>query len=446
MTLRRPISRRTMLKGVGAAIGLPALEAMLPRTTLAAAETSWPKRIAFFFIPNGVEMDDWRPSKVGEDFDLPATLAPLANVRDRMNVLSGLTLHTARANGDGPGDHARSSAAFLTGRQPYKTAGSNIRIGVSVDQVAAGSLGKETRFNSLEVGLERGLNAGGCDSGYSCAYSSNISWRAESTPSAKEVDPRLVFDRLFGDGSKESEAARKIRDQYRKSILDFVLEDARSLQPKLSGADRRKLDEYFTGVREIEERVRHFADSKPTARPNLNVPEETPDDPAEHLRLLGDLITLAFQADLTRVATCMVGNEGSNRSYKMIDVAEGHHSLSHHGGDKEKRRQISKINLFHMTQMAYIVERMAQIAEGDGCLLDHSLIVYGSGIGDGNRHNHDDLPILTFGGLGGAIRTGRHVVYEKETPLCNLYLLILHSLGLRHESFGDSTGVLSGLT
>lgn len=432
-----------MLKGLGVAVGLPSLEAMLPRVAVGASPAvQWPKRLAFFYIPNGVHMDDWKPIKIGKEYRLPATLKPVESLREKMNILSGLTLNTARANGDGAGDHARSAAAFLTGRQPYKTDGSNIKIGVSVDQAAARILGRETRFPSLEVGIERGLNAGGCDSGYSCAYSSNISWRAESTPSAKEVDPKLVFERLFGDGSKESQDARKRRDQYQQSILDFVLEDAKAIEPKISGADRRKLDEYFTGVREIEQRVRHFANAKPVDRPNIAIPGETPDDPAEHIRLLGDLVVLAFQTDLTRVTTFMFANEGSNRSYKMIDVREGHHSLSHHENNQEKIRKIAKINLYHMSQLAYILDRMDAVKEGDATLLDHSLVVYGSGIGDGNRHNHDDLPILSFGGLGGTIQTGEHRQYRDETPLCNFYLSILQQLGIPAESFGDSTGPL----
>lgn len=445
--MTRRLSRRSVLKGLGVAIGLPSLEAMLPRLAYGASPTSsdWPKRLAFFYIPNGVHMPDWKPVKIGRNYELPATLAPLESLRAKMNILSGLTLNTARANGDGPGDHARSAAAFLTGRQPYKTDGSNIKIGVSVDQVAARVLGRQTRFASLEVGVERGLNAGGCDSGYSCAYSSNISWRAESTPAAKEVDPKLVFDRLFGDGSQQSDEARKRRDQYQQSILDFVLEDAKSIEPKISGADRRKLDEYFTGIREIEQRVRHFASARPVSRPSLAIPDETPDDPAEHIRLLGDLVVLAFQSDLTRVATFMIANEGSNRSYKMIGVREGHHSLSHHENNKEKQAQISKINLYHMTQMAYILDRMNSIAEGDATLLDHSLVVYGSGIGDGNRHNHDDLPVLSFGSLGGAFKTGEHFRYADETPLCNFYLAILHQLGIPEESFGDSVAPLKNV-
>lgn len=442
----RPISRRTLLKGAGVAIGLPVLEAMLPRTALAAAGQGWPTRTAFFFLPNGVFLPDWKPTQAGADFELPVTLQAFESFRSKMTVLSGLALDAGRAHGDGGGDHARAAATFLTGIHPVKTAGSNIRAGVSVDQIIAAEIGKQTRFASLELGLEQGLNAGGCDTGYSCAYSSNVSWRTPTMPSAKETNPKLVFERLFGgDNSGESEQSRRLRERTRRSILDFVQDDARSLQRSVSGSDRRKLDEYMTGIREIELRLEHFANSPRVKRPHIDIPEEKPNDFVPHFRLMGDLLVLAFQSDLTRVASFMVGNAGSNRAYKMIGVAEGHHSLSHHGEDPAKIEQIKKINQFHAAQFAYVLGKLDSIKEGDGTLLDHSLIMYGSGLGDGNRHNHDDLPIVYFGSSGGAFKTGQHFTFDSETPLCNFYVTLLQRLNVPYEKFGDAQSPIDSL-
>lgn len=442
----KAISRRTMLQGMGVAIGLPFLESMLPRTVLGGTSSAWPLRSAFFFIPNGVHLPDWQPTKEGKDFDLPLTLQNFEKFKDRLTVFTGLTLDAGRPHGDGAGDHARAGSTFLTGAHPVKTAGSNIRVGQSIDQVMATEIGRKTRFPSLELGLESGLNAGGCDSGYSCAYSSNISWRTPTTPSAKETNPKLVFARLFeGNHPGETAEGRARREKYQKSVLDFVMDDARSLEKRVSGSDRRKLDEYLTGIREIETRIEHFAQSHEVKKPNITIPEEKPDDFAEYFRLMGDLLLLSFQADLTRVATFMVGNAGSNRSYKMIDVPEGHHSLSHHGKDEAKQQKISKINQFHASQMAYVLNKMDQIKEGDGTMLNHSMIVYGSGLSDGDRHNHDDLPIVMLGKGGGALQTGQHIKLPNETPLCNLYLTMLKVMNVNATSFSDSRGLIESI-
>jgi hypothetical protein len=443
-----PISRRTVLKGLGTAIALPYLEAMLPRSVMAAPPTAAaPKRMAFLYVPNGIHMPEWTPEKLGKDFDLPKTLEPLAPYKDRLNVLSGLTLDKARANGDGPGDHARSLASFLTGKQARKTAGSDIRIGVSADQVAAQHVGSQTRFQSLELGCEPGRQAGSCDSGYSCAYSSNISWRGEATANAKEIDPKLVFERLFaGRNPGENAAAAAKREQYRKSILDSALEDANSLKAQLGSADVRKLDEYLESVRELENRIDKFRQPvDPRLASGMTKPEGVPKDYAEHLKLMGDLMVLAFRGDLTRVSTYVFANEGSNRSYSFLNVPEGHHDLSHHGGDKKKQEKIRQINTFHTTQLAYILGKMKAVKEGDGTLLDNVMLVYGSGIGDGNRHNHDDLPILLVGAGGGKLKTAQHVRYLRETPLTNLYLSLLDIFGARVSTLGDSTGRLTAI-
>ncbi len=446
----QPISRRTALKGLGAAIALPWLESMMPAVSFGfnAAAKRIPRRLAFLYIPNGVIVPAWTPTAEGVLAELPATLEPLAPFKNDLLVFSGLTCDKARPHGDGPGDHARAMSAFLTGSQPRKTSGADIKVGISIDQFAAQKVGNRTKFPSLELGCDRGLQAGNCDSGYSCAYSANISWRGESTPMAKEIDPRLVFERLFTDGpAGEIKESQYKRNEYKKSILDFVADDANRLKGKISATDQRKLDEYLTGVRELETRINRAGLENVKAPPGVAVPPGIPKEYADHIRLLCDLLVLAFQGDLTRVSTFVFANEGSNRSYKFIDVPEGHHDLSHHGGNKEKMDKIKQINRFHTTQLGYLLGKLKAAKESDGSpLLDHCMLLYGSGNGDGNRHNHDNLPILMAGRGGGTFKTGRHVVYPRETPLTNLFLEMLDRMGAPAEKFGDSTGRLDGLT
>ena len=450
----RPLHRRTILKGIGAAVALPWLEAMtarvLPATSSAyAGESGAPRRMAFLFTPNGIHMPDWTPRIEGTAFELPWILEPLALHKQELLVLSGLAQDQAQAHGDGPGDHARSAAVFLTGAHPVKTSGANLRVGVSVDQVAARAVGSATRFASLELGLEGGRQNGGCDSGYSCAYSNNISWRTPTTPSSKEVNPRLVFERLFLEGrpgeTKQERAARRAR---RASVLDLVGEDARRLHKQLGGADRAKMDEYLAGLREIEQRIerseRERAEGKdPVAE--FELPPGVPGDKRAHFQLMADLLVLAFQTDTTRIATFMLGNGGSNTSYREVGVPEGHHGLSHHGGDKAKTDKIRAINRFHVEQFAYLLGRLRSVPSGEGTLLDESMILFGSGIGDGNRHNHDELPVLLAGRGGGTIRPGRHVRYPRWTPLNNLFLSMLERVGAPATQLGDSRGPLSNL-
>jgi hypothetical protein len=431
---------------------------MLPRSVVAAvnapAATELPLRLAFMYIPNGCHMEDWTPASLGAGYQLPWILQPLASHQKDLLVLSGLTLDKARANGDGGGDHARAMSAFLTGRQPRKTDGADIRAGISADQVAAERVGGATRFRSLELGCEPGRQAGNCDSGYSCAYSSNLSWRGEASPNAKEVDPKLVFERLFGNNVKPEEAAaRAKREQRQKSILDFVLEDANDLRRQLGATDQRKVDEYLTAIRDIELRIQKAKDlaNKPIIAPNVPRPAGTPREYADHIRLMYDLMALAFQGDLTRVATFAHANDGSNRAYPFLQtsdgskVSEGHHDLSHHAGDKKKHDKIRTINKFHIEQYAYFLTKLKGIKEGAGTLFDRCMLVYGSGISDGNRHNHDELPILLTGGAAAKIKPGRHVRVKKETPLMNLYLSLLDRMGAPVDSLGDSTGRLAGL-
>jgi hypothetical protein len=448
MTAHIHVSRRTVLKGLGTSLALPMLDAMLPVGARAesAALAVLPRRLAFIYIPNGVHVPDWTPTTVGSEFDLPPILAPLAAHKSHLTVCSGLAQDKGRANGDGPGDHARALSSFLTGCQAYKTNGANIRAGVSADQVAAQQIGHRTRFASLELGVDRGAQSGNCDSGYSCAYSSNMSWRAPTTPMPKEVDPRLVFERLFGAASNvESEQVRATRQKYQKSILDFVREDASRLKNKLGATDQRKLDEYLTAVRELEQRVTRAETSSARELPKYARPDGIPKEHPDHLRLMCDLLVLAFQADLTRVATFMFGNAGSNRSYSFIGVPDGHHDLSHHGGDTEKHAKISKINQFHTANLAYLLDKLQTVREGDGTLLDQAMIAYGSGLGDGNAHNHDQLPILVAGRGGGTISAGRHIKFEKETPLNNLWLSLLDRIDAHADHLGDSTGRIEGL-
>jgi hypothetical protein len=421
---------------------------MRPLSAGAADADKLPVRTVFLEVPNGVNMSDWTPDAEGDGFALKPTLEPLAPFRSRMLVLSGLTLDGARAHGDGGGDHARSCAAFLTGAHPKKTYGADIRNGVSVDQFAAAKIGGATRFPSLELGMERGAQSGNCDSGYSCAYSANLSWRTETAPMAKEVDPAAVFDRLFGGGGNSEQAqARAQRNRGRKSILDFAAEDARQLNARLGAADRRKLDEYLYAVRDVERRLQGEggASTERTTAVAYPRPQGTPREFEAHAKMLFDLIALAFQTDATRIVTFMYCNEGSNRNYPQVGVSEGHHDLSHHGNDAEKQAKISKINRFHITLFSHLVEQLERIQERDQPLLSNCMVMYGSGIGDGNRHNHDDLPIILIGNGGGAIRGGRHLRYPQNTPLTNLYLNMLQVLGAATEKFGDSSGPLDRL-
>lgn len=446
-----PIPRRTFLKGLGTAISLPMLDAMLPGRALGAAAgatgaaAAFPRRMAFVYIPNGVIMEHWTPQIVGPNYDLPATLRPLAPVKNDLLVLSGFAHEKAFANGDGAGDHARANATFLTGVQARKTAGADIRLGKSIDQVAAEQLGRFTKVPSLELSCDKARQAGQCDSGYSCAYQFNLSWRNETVPMAPENDPRLVFERLFGGGSQsENEQSRALRKEYHKSILDFALDDAKRLQRNLGATDRRKLDEYLEAVREVETRIEK-AEKFTAELPNYKKPAGIPRLNHEHIRLMFDLMTLAFQTDTTRVSTFLIAHDGSNRNYKEeLGIPDGHHNLSHHKGDQEWIDKIQKIDTYHMVQFSYFVQRLKAIREGEGSLLDNCMVMLGSGISDGNRHRHDNLPIIIAGRGGGTIRPGRHVKVERQ-PLTNVFLSMLDRMGTPIQRFGDSTGRFNGM-
>lgn len=449
MNPSRSLTRRTFLRGLGTSMALPLLDAMAPVRSLAASAGKDPLRMAFMFVPNGMHMPDWTPAQEGSHFELPKILKTMEPIKRDITVLSGLTNDKGRGNGDGPGDHARSAGVFLTGVQPLKSEGAEIRAGISADQVAAQAIGHETKFASLELGTEKGRQSGKCDSGYACSYSNNISWRDSTTPMTKETNPRLVFERLFGnDNEAEKSESSLRRKRFQNSILDFVLEDAKRLSRKVGSKDRGKLDEYLTAVREIElrlERAEKDAGQRPEYLEDYDKPEGIPSSYEDHIRLMGDMMVLAFQTDVTRISTFMLANEGSNKSYRFIGVNEGHHSLSHHGSDPVKLRKISDINEFHAKQVSYILQRLKSIPEGDGSLLDNCMIVFGAGISDGNRHNNENLPIIVAGKAGGAIKPGRHIRYHFETPMSNLYLSMLDKMGLNEARFGDSTGRLPGL-
>jgi hypothetical protein len=434
----KTLPRRTLLRGLGASIGLPLLDAMVPtRARASAADDTQPARLVVLYVANGAHMPEWTPAEEGSDFAFKRCLEPLRPWRKRVLMLTGLAQDNGRALGDGPGDHARAMASFLTGMHPVKSGGAGIRAGVSFDQVAAKHLGRHTRLPSLELGIEPGAQSGECDSGYSCAYSGSLAWRSPTLPASKEIDPALVFDRLFG----EARSARRDRD--RRSILDYVRQDVGQLLPRLGAKDRDKLDEYLTGVRELEQRVASVSRGPTPRLPAFDRPDGPPSDLQEHIRLMLDLMVAAFEADITRVATFLLTNEASNRSYPWLDVPEGHHDLSHHGGNPAKQAKLVRISQFYAEQLGYFLGRLARSRHEGPSLLDQSLVLYGSGLSDGDIHSHENLPIL-LAGNGAGISSGRHVRAGK-TPLCNLLLSLLDQLGVESDKFGDSTGRLNGL-
>ena len=443
------MQRRTFLRGLGTAMALPSMEAMFSSKVLASGSAKFPTRMAFIYIPNGVIQNEWniKGDGDGSGYQFSPTLEPLSDFREDMIIFSGLAHEKAEANGDGAGDHARANATFLTGCQARKTSGENIRLGVSVDQIAAQKLGGKTRLPSLELSSDGVRLSGRCDSGYSCAYQFNLAWKNETTPVPPESNPKAVFDRLFAGGSKRDvDEGRQRRNILKKSVLDFVLEDAKHLEGKLGYTDKRKLNEYLESVREIEKRVESASESRPDLPKGFSTPTVKPRDFGEHIRLMGDMMALAFQTDTTRIASYLLAHDGDNRSYPNLGVRHGHHSISHHGNNAEKVADLAKINRYHCSLFAHFLGRLKSIKEGDGTLLDHSMIVYGGAIGDGNRHTHYDLPVIFAGKGNGAVNVGRHLVYPRHTPMANLFLTMLDIFGAPADSLGDSTGRLKGLS
>ncbi|MBG28728.1 MAG: hypothetical protein CMI31_01830 [Opitutae bacterium] len=445
MSFGMQLSRRTFLRGLGTSIALPALEAMLPAPSFAKKAGAIPLRMGFAYVPNGVIMPQWTPEKLGSQFALPTTLQPLNGLQDKLQVLGGLDQDKAKANGDGAGDHARANATFLTGCQAKKTAGADIRIGISVDQVAAAKIGSLTKLPSLELSCDKSRRSGKCDSGYSCAYQFNLSWKSDSLPMAPEANPREVFDRLFGNGVRSEEAESKERRlRHERSILDFALQDAKRLQSKLGYTDKAKVEEYLEAVRDLEKRIER-TDKIEKPRPKYPRPDGVPSKYEDHIRMMFDLMALAFQTDTTRISTFLLAHDGSNRSFKDIGVAEGHHSISHHRNDEKKIDKLAKIDRFYVQQFSYFLNKLNKAKEADGSsLLDHCMIVYGSGISDGNRHNHEDLPVLLAGGSAAGLKTGRHKRFD-GIPMTNLYLSLLERMSVEAEALGDSTGKLADI-
>lgn len=437
-----PVSRRAFLRTASSLMALPALESFGFKAFASEKAVEAPTRMAFLYIPNGVNMHQWTVKGEGTGYELSPTLQPLAALKNEFTVFSNLAHDKAESNGDGGGDHARATATFLTGCQAKKTAGADIRIGQSVDQIAASEVGRHTRLSSLELSTDGERSSGRCDSGYSCAYQFNLSWKTETMPMAPEMDPRLVFERLFGVTAGLSATDMAKRSKYQKSILDFAMADAKSLQRRLSGNDNRKLDEYFASVRDIEQRIQKAERMKNEIPAGVTAPTAIPGSTQEHIRMMFDLLLLAFQTDSTRVATFLMAHDGSNRSFPEIGVPDAHHNISHHQNNPEKLAKIAKIDHFYMQQFAWFLQRMKESQEGGKSLLDTSMIVYGGGISDGNTHDHDRLPVILAGRANGKLNPGRHINLKDKVPMTNLYLAMLDRMGVKAERIGDSTGVL----
>jgi hypothetical protein len=442
MITKKALDRRTFLRGAGIAMSLPLLDSMIPAMRAARDTAANPAiRLGFVYVPNGIIQKDWVPATLGSNFEMTPTLKPLEPFRDKIVVLRNLAQRNGQALGDGGGDHARAGATWLTGVHPKKTDGADIHAGISADQIAARQLAEKTQFGSLEVGIEENTLAGGCDSGYSCAYTNTISWRGPSTPNPMELSPRALFERLFGDGESTDPAVRMKRMSQDRTILDFVSGDLTRLENTLGPGDKRKLEEYVEGIRDIERRISKAEEQSATMKmPVMERPAGIPDTFDEHTKLMSDLIVIAYQTDMTRVVTYMMAKEASNRSYREIGVPDGHHSLSHHMLDPDKMAKVQKIDEFHVKAFAYLVGRMQATPDGDGTLLDHSMLLYGSSIRDGNIHDHSDLPLVLAGGKSANIVGGRHIQYKPETPMTNFLLTMLDKVGVPADTLGDSTG------
>jgi hypothetical protein len=451
----KALPRRTFLRGVGATMALPFLDSMLPAfSTTTRAASSTPMRLGYVYTPNGIigasnkspKPFMWTPKTSGANFEFSPTMKALEPFRDQLNVFSGMAQVTGRALGDGPGDHARATATFLTGVHPYKTGGADFKLGISADQIAAKELGKYTQLSSLEIGLEPQPLAGNCDSGYTCAYMS-MSWRSPTSPLPAEINPRAVFERLFGDGETTDPKARLARLESQKSVLDYIAGSLSRLQSRLGAGDKRKLDEYLDAVRDIERRIQLAEEQNAvTQLPHMERPSSIPEDYLEYTKLMMDLFVVSWQTDMTRVTSFMLGRDGSNRAYPEIGISDGHHSISHHQGDMERVEKLIKIDELHVGLFGYLLNRLKETQDGDGTLLDHSLVVFGSSLSESNIHTHDDLPIVLAGSGNGQIKGNRHLVYQKETPLNNLFLTMLDAANVPNvEGFGDSTGRLTGV-
>jgi hypothetical protein len=445
------VDRRRFLKGLGACLALPALESIQPLTVVAAqgktVAAAAPKRMAFMYFPNGAHQAHWWPTGEGKDFVFNRTMQPLEALKGKLQVIGGLDHRNATPGPDGAGDHARANGTFLTGVRVKKTAGGDIKAGTSIDQIVAQQIGHLTRFPSLELSCDSVRKSGNCDSGYSCAYQFNLAWRSATTPVAPEPNPRLVFERLFGSGpAGQRKEHLKMRQQQQRSILDFVMDDANTLQRKVSARDKQKLDEYLTSVREIEKRIASAERFGAPPDPAVDTPAGIPPSYQEHMRIMYEMLVLAFQTDSTRIATLLLAHDGSNRAFPDIGIPEGHHSLSHHRNNEEMMDKIGRIDQWYLQQFAWFLNKMEQTKDLDGrSLLDNSMIVYGCGNSDGNRHTHVNLPVILAGGGGGTLQTGRYLKLD-GVPMSNMLLSLADRMGAKSISqFGDATGKLEGI-
>ena len=438
---KKAIPRRTLLRGVGTALALPLLDSMVPAFGDTAAKNAI--RMQFVYVPNGIMMDRWTPATEGSGFEFTPILQPLAPFRENLLVLSGLDQKNAVGlPGEGGAFHSRTTAAFLTGVHPKPTEGADIHSGVSVDQIAAKELGKLTQLASLEMSLDPIEASGVCESGYSCTYRNTMVWRTPTTPLPMENQPRQVFERMFGDNDTTDPSARIARIRENRSLLDSLSENVARLSTGLGGSDRAKLGEYLEAVRDMERRIQIAEQQASQEVPSLERPAGVPASFETYIKLMYDLQVLAYQTDLTRVITFMVGHEQSQRTYPEIGISDPHHPLSHHRGDPALMAKVAQINLFHVRMFAYFLEKLRSTPDGSGSLLDHTMIVYGSGMSDGNMHANDNLPVLLVGSGGGKFKGGRHLRYPKGTPMTNLYLRMLDSIGIPVDQLGDSSGKL----
>ena len=448
IVVKKALSRRTVLRGLGTVVALPLLDAMVPALT---AQVNTPakgvRRLGVVYHPNGVIYENWLPKGVGRDFEFSRTLLPLEPFRDQLNVITGLSSHQAEALGDGGGDHSRASGSYLTGVH-VKKSDSVVENGISMDQILAKALASETQLSSLQLTADDSSLVGSCDIGYSCAYSSTLSWLTPTLPLMAENNPRVVFERLFGSSDSTDPRVRASRLRQDRSILDSVTDRVRQLQQSLGSTDKTKVDDYLESLRDVERRIQKAEEQSARSGPEVDQPAGVPDGFEPHVQLLYDLQLLAYQSDLTRVITFMYGREQTGRPYPQIGVPEPHHSLTHHQNDSVKMQKCTVIQTYHVSLFAKYLEKLRATPDGDGSLLDHTILLYGSGISNSDRHTHGPLPTLLLGG-GGGIKGGRHLIYPDDTPLTNLQLTLLNRMGVPAEKLGDSTGrftELSGLT
>ncbi|MDA7867857.1 DUF1552 domain-containing protein [bacterium] len=438
MITKKALSRRTVLRGFGSAVALPLLDAMVPAATAARLTAAKPvKRLGFVFMPMGCDLSRWTPRSKDTLDELSPILKSLEPVRGHVNILSNLELQPAY-----PGTHATSNSAFLSAAQARQTESADYFLGTTVDQIAARHIGKETQLSSLEMSMDLMQTVGQCDNGYACVYQNNLSWSSPTTPLPAEAHPRLIFESLFGEGGSAQERRSALRKKA--SLLDFVNDDLQSLKRELGPADRSKIDDYLTSVREIEQRIQKAeAATHDEALPDLDRPDGVPASYRDHARLMFELQMLAFQGDITRITTFQLARETSNRVYPETGVTDPHHPLSHHGNDPRKIERMSKINAFHVSLFAEFLEKMRATPDGNGSLLDHSLFLYGSGMGNPNVHDHQNLPVIVAGGAAGGVKGGRHLHFDEPTALANLHLTLLDRAGVKVEKFGDSNGMIS---